>query len=282
MPDIEESAAGELLYHYCSTDTFHAIVKPPASIRLSALSMSNDSEEGRLLLRLIDQLGEQKQTNPSTLAALKARWNEVADASEGLAFCLSEEADLLSQWWGYADQGHGVSIGFSKSYLEGMSVATEDDANFAVLEKVEYDEAIQMREFEGTFDALVTATGVPLSSLLEPPAVVQQKMRSVFDRKMRRWTTKMYTFKNSGFLREAEWRMLTVLSKDELEICDFRPTTDKLVAFRTLALINGVGQAIRRVVLGPKHTTPEHLVKQFLRSRGLHGVEVVRSKLTYR
>lgn len=40
-----------VLHHYCSTETFMAIVASK-SIRLSALSMSNDSEEGRLVLRL--------------------------------------------------------------------------------------------------------------------------------------------------------------------------------------------------------------------------------------
>lgn len=79
------------LYHYCSTEAFMAIVANK-SIRLSALSMSNDSEEGRLVLRLTEKLGVTNRTDPAVLAFLKSHWNEVVAANEGLGFCLSEEA----------------------------------------------------------------------------------------------------------------------------------------------------------------------------------------------
>ncbi|WP_146039294.1 MULTISPECIES: hypothetical protein [unclassified Variovorax] len=81
------------------------------SIRLSALSMSNDSEEGRLVLRLTEKLGQANRTAPAVIASLEAHWNEVMAANEGLGFCLSERGDLLSQWRGYAAQGRGVSLG---------------------------------------------------------------------------------------------------------------------------------------------------------------------------
>jgi hypothetical protein len=59
----------------------------------------------------------------------------------GLGFCLSEQGDLLSQWRGYADDAYGISIGFSKPYLEELSrktVEAKKKSGFTLLQ-VQYD-----------------------------------------------------------------------------------------------------------------------------------------------
>lgn len=55
------------------------------------------------------------------------------------AFCLSEEADLLSQWRGYADDGRGVCIGFKKEALE-LYLKTKVENNSITLNKVLYSD----------------------------------------------------------------------------------------------------------------------------------------------
>lgn len=268
------------LHHYCSTETFMAIVAGK-SIRLSALSMSNDSEEGRLVLRLTEKLGQVNRTDPAVLASLKAHWDEVVAANEGLGFCLSERGDLLSQWRGYAAQGRGVSIGFSTEFLKRISVADDADENFATLERVEYGEGKQLHEYEPTFRALVNAIEEAQGYLQYGHVSITEKLKAALNRKLRPWTRKIYTFKNKGFAEEREWRMLALLTSDEQEACSYRAIDDKIVAFRELRLDVEPGPAIVSVTLGPKHVTPIDQVERMLLRNGI-AATVVKSGLTYR
>jgi hypothetical protein len=54
---------------------------------------------------------------------------------------MSEEGDLLSQWRAYADNGAGVSIGFTKEYFEELGNLKRDrsDEFNASLQKIEYE-----------------------------------------------------------------------------------------------------------------------------------------------
>jgi hypothetical protein len=268
------------LHHYCSTATFMAIVASK-SIRLSALSMSNDSEEGRLVLRLTEKLGEINRTDSAVLASLKAHWNEVVASNEGLGFCLSERGDLLSQWRGYAAQGRGVSIGFSTEFLKHISVADEADENFATLEQVEYGEGQQLHEYGPTFRTLVNAIEEAQGYLQYGHVSISEKLKAALNRKLRPWMRKIYTFKNDGFAEEREWRMLALLTSEEQEACSYRAIDDKIVAFRELRLNAGPIPAIVSVTLGPKHVTPVDQVERMLLRHGIVAA-VTKSGLTYR
>lgn len=268
------------LHHYCSTETFMAIVASK-SIRLSALSMSNDSEEGRLVLRLTEKLGELNRTDPAVLASLKVHWNEVVAANEGLGFCLSERADLLSQWRGYAAQGRGVSIGFSTEFFQRMSSEDEADEHFATLERVEYGEGQQLHEYEPTYRALVNAIEEAQGYQQYGHVSISEKLKAALNRKLGPWTRKIYTFKNDGFAEEREWRMLALLTREDQAACSYRAVDDKIVAFRELRLDAEACQAIVSVTLGPKHVTPVDQVQRMLLSHGINAT-VTKSALTYR
>ncbi len=280
---FDQYASGHIpstLYHYCSTEAFMAIVVNK-NIRLSALSMSNDSEEGRLVLRLTEKLGSTSRTDRAVLAFLKSHWNEVVTANEGLGFCLSERGDLLSQWRGYAVQGRGVSIGFSTEYLNRMSVSDEADEHFATLERVEYRERQQLHEYEPTFKALVSAIEEASGYLYAGEVSISDKLKAVLNRKLRPWTRRIYTFKNDGFAEEREWRMLALLTSEEQETCSYRAVDDKIVAFKELRLDAKPLPPIVSVTLGPKHTTPVDQVVRMLHCYGIDAT-VAKSTLTYR
>jgi hypothetical protein len=251
------------------------------TIRLSALSMSNDSEEGRLVLRLTRKLGEINNTHPAVLASLEDHWNEVVAANEGLGFCLSERGDLLSQWRGYADQGCGVSIGFSTEFLQSISVPDEADENFATLERVEYSESQQLHEYGPTYRALVGAIEDAQGFLQYGEVSISDKLRAGLNRKLRPWTRRIYTFKNSGFSEEREWRMLGLLTADERDRCEYRAAGNKIIAFKGLSLIGQEVPAIVSVTLGPKHVTPVDQVERMLQRYGINAT-VAKSGLTYR
>lgn len=143
-----------VLYHYCSNAAFHSIVEN-RSIWLSALSLSSDTMEGKLVTDVIAQMAKSDGLDQANIQRLKEYVSLLEQIMEGLGFCLSEEGDLLSQWRGYADDASGVSIGFSKKYLEKLS---EDSLNPQksgfTLKKVEYEYESQKKRIQATYDKI--------------------------------------------------------------------------------------------------------------------------------
>jgi hypothetical protein len=92
-------AQPDILYHYCNTDSFISIIRSQ-SIRLSSLSLSNDSMEGQLVTKTIMRLAERDGIVGKEKIELEEslRFNE--RYFDGLGFCLSAYGDLLSQWRG--------------------------------------------------------------------------------------------------------------------------------------------------------------------------------------
>lgn len=132
----------DILYHYCSTEAFHSIVTTH-SIRLSSLSLSNDSMEGKMVAEALSRLAERDKCDQRTITLLQKQFEVYLKDVDGFGFCLSKQRDQLSQWRGYADDATGVAIGFSQEYLELLQAYTcsdsVNDPGFT-LEKVVYDQ----------------------------------------------------------------------------------------------------------------------------------------------
>ena len=141
-----------LLYHYAGNQKGFSILESK-SIRLSDIRKSNDYNELLLfypdifyeILQVYREkpydfkyeglVGEKALTN-----LLNCTMDMISDSvDEGdfsnFVLCFSEEADMLSQWRGYADDGKGISIGFSKELLQQK--CNEEKSVFR-LEKVSY------------------------------------------------------------------------------------------------------------------------------------------------
>lgn len=144
----------ELLYHYCSTETLVSIVTN-RTIRLSSLTLSNDSQEGLLILDIFLQLAKEAGLSGGDLSRFENSLRTAYDLFDGHGFCLSEQGDLLSQWRGYADDGRGVCIGFNKPYLEklGSSLRETGKRNFS-LKKLIYDKDGQKEAAEEHFKSI--------------------------------------------------------------------------------------------------------------------------------
>jgi len=132
---MEHANPPAILYHYCSTAAFHSIVST-RSIWLSSLSLANDTMEGRLLSQWIMQHAQEDSASPDGVSRLRHQLDFLETSVEGLAFCVSGEGDLLSQWRGYADDARGFAIGFDGRYLAKWG----DNENASMsLEQVTYD-----------------------------------------------------------------------------------------------------------------------------------------------
>src|SRR5262245_11589821 len=141
----------DILYHYCSNEAFCSIIQNK-KIRLSSLSLSSDSMEGKLVTKLLIEKAKEDKFKPSHLEMLQASVSILEELLDGLGFCLSEAGDLLSQWRGYAADGTGVSIGFANSYLKHLSEESmQSDFSGFTLQRIEYGHDKQLELIEPTY-----------------------------------------------------------------------------------------------------------------------------------
>lgn len=286
----------EALYHYCSTQTFWSIVSN-RSVRLSSLSLSNDTLEGKLVSKSLVRLAQRDGLDEYTIRRLLESVEHVERLADGLGFCLSEEPDLLSQWRGYAADATGISIGFSQEYLTwlGKAVATETGSGFS-LNRVVYDDA--------EHDTHVEATYQEAKRLIEQGAYKRWGVRMLLDTRtdeeferdrkegesafrslsmsLLMLLFKLFLLKSFAFREEREWRLLAYFMRTGTDSCSFRATRDRIIPFREIPLLELERQPIREVVLAPKHITPDLVIEDFLRQNGFDNVQVRRSEASYR
>ncbi|OYW41677.1 MAG: hypothetical protein B7Y95_00645 [Rhizobiales bacterium 32-66-11] len=292
----------QVLYHYCSTQTGFAILQS-RTFRLSPLSAANDVLEGRVLSRLFALLLRETGLPQGVVDVASVIVEGYADSTEGFAFCLSENGDLLSQWRAYASDGTGISIGFSSDFL----IRDYDPVNFGKafyeLLKVNYGEAELRdrlvpiaRQVEDEFssygefvslkggltrqDALraladreAETHGLFVARNESSPALLSQLMKTLAPLHFRIYGTKPKTFQE-----ECEWRLLRYRHRASLPEIEYFAGEDSVRPFIPCLIADPAREAIREIVLGPKHRTDRRLMRSFLQRVGLGHVKVLSSE----
>lgn len=140
-----------IVYHYCSVETFLAIIANKC-LRLSDLNKTNDYMEKKWTLKLIDSvllecLKEYKidvdikepywyeeGVNSHLEYFKKTMGDFFSESKPVLITCFSKAKDLLSQWRAYGEDGNGVAIGFDLDILEKLCTSklpiTIDDVSY--------------------------------------------------------------------------------------------------------------------------------------------------------
>ncbi len=154
-----------LLYHYGSNQKCFGILNDKA-IRMSDIRKSNDYEELILLYPdIFEEIFmlyekspfefryENKNGGSALLELIDSTRYMIDKQLESEEFtnfvvCFSELPDLLSQWRGYAGNGQGISIGFSKKLIQKK--CSESNSVFR-LEKVEYITEREREEIVGKY-----------------------------------------------------------------------------------------------------------------------------------
>lgn len=235
-----------------------------------------------------------RQHHIEKLVDLVSRLDEVLD---GLGFCLSEEPDQLSQWRGYADDGHGIAIGFDSEYLESLSefLKGKNEPSFT-LGRAEYE--------ADEHDAQVEPTYRKAKEFIDQGALDYPGIRGLLDSRTKeeveadrkRWEkafrsvsftmlalfAKLYLLKSPAFREEKEWRLIAYRGKTGDDGCEYHAALDRIVPYRTFNLHDLDVQPIREVILGPKHITPIPVIEDLLRQSGYANVDVRTSAASYR
>lgn len=293
----------QLLYHYCAAPTAFAILQSRV-FRLSALSSANDTLEGRLLGRVLSELLASAGL-PKGVADVASVIAEGYPAStEGFALCLSEEGDQLSQWRAYARDGTGVAIGFVSSALEKDFGAVNFGSQFYELVKVEYGEeglrkslAPYVDELRAKFllhgEFVRLAEGITKEFALtcladreasieglfqgqqDSPQLVSEMMTLLAPLHFRIYATKPRTF-----YEEREWRLLRYRHRVALSDIEFFADDTSVRPFISCLLAEPAKEAIKELILGPKHRSDINWMRAFLDRSGMPHVKVRRSEAT--
>ncbi|MBN1039286.1 DUF2971 domain-containing protein [Clostridium botulinum] len=142
---MEESQMSNLntIYHYCSIDTFMAIIQNRC-LRLCDLNKTNDYMEKKWSAKLIESsapvnlLKEELKIFDINMNLTEDYWyqdgvnnhlqyydkeikNVLYNNRPILITCFSKEKDLLSQWRAYGQDGEGIALGFNYKILKQLN-----------------------------------------------------------------------------------------------------------------------------------------------------------------
>lgn len=295
MSRLFEPQKDQRLYHYCSADSFRAILES-GKLRFSDINMLNDASEHRwgyaifeeAATRLIKRVGVPETVPKMTIEFFDAV-DEVLSKGQLIAHpfvsCLSLEGNSLDQWRKYADDGRGYAIGFLASDLKTLPIS---------LLKVSYDYEEQVREMMVALLALHSRSPnieVPLSGESYTDAVLI--------------STYMAALKHPSFSTEREVRCLHAIALERAgdnykfsdqgghagddgtfvpgEKVSFTNREGALTAYVDLPFTTPSGRcAVVEVALGPKNPTHVGNVFFYLGGLGHSQVTVRPSDLTYR
>jgi hypothetical protein len=240
-------------HHYCSLDTFLKIVQSK-EIWLTNIFCMNDSAE-HFWLRGIAKEMVNRDPDPenSVNKFLAEKLFSKDDTTDVYCFCLSESGDSLGQWRGYADDGRGVAIGFSREFLRAAS--KEYLKRGLRFESVIYDLKQQESIVKNILDnAKRDDVGTCENSL--PKECMEQLPVWIAESGI--WSLAARC-KNSFFSEERELRLIYDASKDKTSSLGqpkYRSCGDTIIPYYALPLepLPKMGQlhVIEEIVLGPK------------------------------
>lgn len=185
----------QILYHYCGLDAFLSIIKN-STLWLSDIRKSNDYLE---CVYCRDKINEKirgfLEGDKEALEAWDFGYNINSDLSMDMisyVACFSENKDQLSQWRGYADNGAGIAVGFSRESFADLKEAAPSHISFR---KVIYDEKEQEKFIERIARESIKA--METKPVAQVAAELNQNYRLQFP-----------VLKNASFEEEAEWRII--------------------------------------------------------------------------
>lgn len=252
--------------------------------------------EGKLVSALIRELAEKDGLDMDSIRGLQNTINFLEREFDGLGFCLSKEGDILSQWRGYSSDATGVSIGFSKNYLEKLACLSRTDKNSGfTLQRVEYEREAQIKLIKPTYEKI--------REFIDKGAYKPLGLRTILDTRSEREVSKdnedinkaikslslvaltffkdLFLLKHEAFKEEQEWRLLSYLITAVEDPCMFLALNDRIVPYREFTLPRLDGKSISEVVVGPKNRTPHKVIESLMKKNGFLDVKITSSIAPY-
>ncbi len=279
-----EPKDGEILYHYCSGETFAAICNSKC-LRLGDFFAMNDFMEmhwgydiwERAAGHLLDKVG-------------KDFLDEIDKIIHASGFhilmvgtCFSLDGDVLSQWRGYANDGNGYCIGFDGNlfpdlparplrvlYDENQQIK-EAMASILSIYEVEKEEKFT---FGGDFFNACASLGSDLLGFKNPAFAEEKEVRIIHVLNFEKSNNSRRVFDSGGhaFGKDIEGAKVGFRMKEEVP-----------AAYIDIDFTNGgTVNPIKEVVLGPKNDAIPAGISIYLETNGIGNVIIRKSKASYR
>lgn len=317
----------KLLFHYCSNQTMMSIIKHK-QLWMSDISRSNDFNELTIFLPdLYYAIEDRYNASPFDLLYSKNKGKQalrlilddvdrfIVEALRSgrltsFVTCLSEIGDSLGQWRGYANDGKGCSIGFSKKELQKYCKNSQGKIRLC---EVKYINQAEAHDY-------VVAQSDEILNLIRH---LRKQVRDTFNlNKLSEEETEFgmsillygtiedfmlnsLQFKRDAFKEENEWRMffssitkeerILFAEEDELpkwikydkdlilrEKVDFYAKDDCVVTYFPVELKEISDSPIKKLFLGPKNTSYLHDIELLLAKEKMGKADVCKSSISYR
>ena len=268
----------EIWYHYCSAESFMAIIKNK-TLRLCDILHMNDKTELLHGERLFDDILKDATIDDFKKEAIRSIYYTIRERMVLLAMSFSANDDQLSQWRGYADDAKGFCIGFEAITFNNLPVH---------LLQIEYDIEAQRRlildylcDIESKFPDDLDFDVNDADSI----ANLQELFSSI---------------KDPSFSEEKEFRVLHAIGEKEDRALydsfldgDYKEFIKDDIGFR---LVDNIPvpyvdiyyslakskMPIKKVIIGPKNNSEKTDIDHFLQTNGIFGAMVCKSRSTYR
>jgi hypothetical protein len=210
MIGIPMSKPPEVLYHYCSTESFYGIITSK-NIRLCNCLYSNDPNENKIsqnILNIILHDSDDEEIKRFAKKILEHKFGSF-DESGAYVFCMSEKADDLNQWRIYGDNGFGFMIGLNTKYFidnEYWKINAPNvifpDFDKILLCKCIYDISLQTELIESWIKIFLTE----IHDISEEQKIL--KLKHILQ---------LYSaiFKHESYSEEQEWRLICFPFSDD-------------------------------------------------------------------
>lgn len=272
----------DVLYHYCSAEVFGKIMEALA-IRLSLLTLSNDSSEGSLFKEILSDISRSRGHKESNFEFGYELYGSSLQHRSAFGFCLSTKRDWLGQWRGYADDGRGFCIGFNAESLRGCKLQIDGKHSFPELLECIYDRDQQHKIVSVAYDSIFEPGPNTLTTLAKAQPSVRSSLRyaATVQNFAENVSSDVYRLKHPAFEDENEFRLVTIVYQGA-ENSEYELTTRKIQSYFECRF---EPEAIVNVTLGPKNNNSAQILKAYLKNRCgimLTNDQVLRSKVPYR
>ncbi|GGD36233.1 hypothetical protein GCM10012288_07800 [Malaciobacter pacificus] len=270
---------GKIIYHYCNVESFRAIIQNK-TLWLSSVYNLNDYKEIHWIKEKVLKKIEKNTTKNSfdKYSAFEKIYNQKLPNVYIASF--SQGNDLLSQWRAYANDGHGVAIGFNTDYFKENRLITTS--------VVLYDESKQEELIDNILE--------PINLLDDNIDVKSTKFINICETVINDINNLSAKSKNELFKEEQEVRLIhspTIIDnpinrqfvfKDNISQMKFRAVCGNLIPYFELKFEKMITKtpAIVEIIKGPKNRFIDQEIKIFLSINGFYDVKIKKSKSSYR
>ncbi|BCQ35276.1 hypothetical protein ERHA55_29470 [Erwinia rhapontici] len=284
------------VYHYCSAETFLSVIKYK-KLWLGDIRYMNDYMEMKWFMDAFNELLDTELSSEAHKELLENLKNNQALTKPYIS-CLSESGDILSQWRAYAQDGHGIAIGFNPNKL-GVIIDSNVGTNKFIKQSLHLNTVSYWDKEKIKNEILKITKQAP--DVIDFFATLDKEFEDLPNSLQSRIVSTCFKLihlslhiKNPAFSEEKEVRIIynhfpkyhKDSNKDNkdykhfLASKSFRISSGNLTTHYELPILK---DAITEIILGPKCNFSSDDIHDYIKANNIHNsVDIKKSTASYR